>query len=512
MCEGDNITTNMFTITALLLLLALKTYAGDTLDYHSIVKSQILKDEFKMTIGGNLTLNADEILANNKLMLWKHTEVDEGFENPDYFNFSRHYFEYQNDIRNSKVYQFIRSMPKGAALHVHTSLMMDADYIMTLTYEDHLYICLEDEFIKLLFTDGVPQRPCSTKWELLSDVRNATENLEDFDANLKKYFTLNTDEQNLIYSDVNTIWERFNKVYYAISSLLAYRPVREKFFYDALKKFYEDNIMYLEIRSGLHNLYELNGTIHERIYLGRLYQRIADKFVEDHPDFIGIKLILTRHRTLDIDKVREAVNLAYTVKKEMPDLFAGFDLVGQEDLGKPLSDFLPVLNTAKEDIDFYFHAGETNWFGTTSDENLIDAIILGAKRLGHAYALLKHPILLDLVRQKDIALEINVVSNCVLSLVKDVRNHPLATFMAMGLPVVLSSDDPGVWGADPLSHDFYVAFAGVASRHSDLRLLKQLAINSLTYSALDKEKKAKAFALFRRKWDKFIHDVNSVET
>jgi len=61
---------------------------------------------------------------------------------------------------------------------------------------------------------------------------------------------------------------------------------------------------------------------------------------------------------------------------------AGFDLVGQEELGRPLRDFVDELLTIPEDIDFYFHAGETNWFGASVDENLIDAILLGTKRIG----------------------------------------------------------------------------------------------------------------------------------
>ena len=73
----------------------------------------------------------------------------------------------------------------------------------------------------------------------------------------------------------------------------------------------------------------------------------------------------------------------------------GFDLVGHEDSLKPLIDYIEPLTAfvsrQKEvgvDIPFTFHAGETLGDGTAADVNLYDAILLGTKRIGHAYALI----------------------------------------------------------------------------------------------------------------------------
>ena len=115
---------------------------------------------------------------------------------------------------------------------------------------------------------------------------------------------------------------------------------------------------------------------------------------------------------------------------------------------------------------------------------------------------------MELVKARNIAIEVNPISNQVLNLVADLRNHPASILFAENYPVVVCSDDPGLWGAKGLSYDFYEAFVGIMSRSSDLRALKKLATNSLIYSSMSKMEKEKALRIFYKQWKEFLHEMD----
>lgn len=123
------------------------------------------------------------------------------------------------------------------------------------------------------------------------------------------------------------------------------------------------------------------------------------------------------------------------------------------------------------------------------------------------YALTKHPTIMKIVKERGIAIEVNPISNQVLNLVADMRNHPASFLFSRDFPVVVSSDDPGMWGAVGLSYDFYESFVGIMSRSADIRALKQLAMNSIKYSAMSDEEKARAYKIWKAKWTTFVKDL-----
>lgn len=64
---------------------------------------------------------------------------------------------------------------------------------------------------------------------------------------------------------------------------------------------------------------------------------------------------------------------------------------------------------------------------------------MNTKRIGHGYSLYRHPVLWEAFKEKDIAIEISPISNQVLHLVQDLRNHPASFYISENVPIVVSS-------------------------------------------------------------------------
>ena len=120
--------------------------------------------------------------------------------------------------------------------------------------------------------------------------------------------------------------------------------------------------------------------------------------------------------------------------------------------------------------------------------------------------LVHHPRLRAEVQRRGIAVEVCPLSSQVLMLVDDIRNHPLHVFLAEGGPVVLSPDDPALWGAEAASHDWAMAFLAMDNR-TGLGTLKRLAINSIEYSSLGVEDKAGAMVAWAAQWARAIESI-----
>lgn len=139
----------------------------------------------------------------------------------------------------------------------------------------------------------------------------------------------------------------------------------------------------------------------------------------------------------------------------------GFDLVGAEDRPNHIGEYRDLLvafqQTCKRleiEIPFMFHAGETlldtGGSAHPKNSNLYDAVILKAKRIGHGFALMKHPHLVEEFKRKSaadpgICVELCPISNELLHLCRNVKEHPYPELLAAGIPCSVNSDNPSLF-------------------------------------------------------------------
>ncbi|XP_018018332.1 adenosine deaminase 2 [Hyalella azteca] len=474
-------------------------------------REALVAQDYSNLIGSSVVLTSEEELANQILVALKQQELDDALDSSNYPP-ARNFLVSKPDIERSQVFSFIRSMPKGAVLHGHDTGLTSINFVVqNLTYWDGLYICYLDYGPIFKFSASPPSEgACPDAWSLVSTERAAASSPSDFDAALYKNLTMGVDNPLEAYPDVDAAWVRFNQYFASMDGILSYRAAFEAYHTQTLTEMRDDGVTYLEFRGVLPLLHELDGTVLTAQQTIAVYKNISDIFVSDNPEFFGARFIYGPPRGVSVEQVFAYVDLVKALKTEFPEYIAGFDLVGQEDPGPPLKDFIEPLLTLQDSdpaIDVFYHAAETDWYGEDADENLFDALLLNATRIGHGYGILKHPALMQRARDTATPIEICPVSNQVLRLVEDLRNHPGVALAASGFPMVVSSDDPAPWAALPLSHDFYEAFMALGGRHADLRFLKQLAINSINFSSLPAIQKASLLQLWTEQWSNFITSV-----
>nr|XP_054762256.1 adenosine deaminase 2-like [Lytechinus pictus] len=479
-------------------------------------RNQFLQNEIVRGVGADLVLNQKEKRVDGILLAAKKKEFIEGFA--ETFPPTVNFLEGKPLVEKSVVFDIIKRMPKGGILHIHEISMADPWWVIqTITYLPHLHYCVMDDYfssIRFKFSEAMPQEKpaeCRTEWHLVSEEREAM-GASSFDQLLYHNLTMFAQHPDDVYANTTMSWLRFLNALNSLTNLYYSTTSFELFVRQSLLQMVQDNVQYVEIRSLLFPLEELDGTIHSPEYTLQKFIKVAEEFKKSYPnEFVGLKIIASsiRHpvnRTFIMDQVLQAIDL----RKRYPDYFAGYDLVAQEDGGGPTFDYLNELLYPSEvgaDLPFFFHSGETNWQGTFVDDNLIDAVLLNTSRIGHGFAITKHPSVMEIVKSKGIAIELNPISNQVLHLVHDLRNHIGATLIADDYPVVVSSDDPAAWGSLPLSHDYYMAFMAMSGETTGLTLLKQLALNTFKYSAMTEPEKAAANSLWQAKWDIFLDEI-----
>lgn len=155
-----------------------------------------------------------------------------------------------------------------------------------------------------------------------------------------------------------------------------------------------------------------------------------------------------------------------------PGFFYGLDLAGDE-ISNPARPFAPLFALAQaRGLPLTIHAGEA-----CGPENVREAVEeYRAVRIGHGVRAASDPAVMKLLRDRDILLEVCLTSNVHTGIVPSIKEHPLATLMAHGVPVSLNTDDPAISGIT-LTGEYVAAVTELGLTEDDLRALNRTALD-----------------------------------
>ncbi len=113
------------------------------------------------------------------------------------------------------------------------------------------------------------------------------------------------------------------------------------------------------------------------------------------------------------------------------------DLAGAEGLYST-SEYENLFKLANElNVPFTIHAGEAD--GANS---VYDAIRFGAKRIGHGVRSSEDSKVLDLIKEKEVTLEICPTSNICTSVYEKISDMPIKMFLDNHIKITINTDDP----------------------------------------------------------------------
>ena len=313
-----------------------------------------------------------------------------------------------------------------------------------------------------------------------------------------------------ILSTSYSLQARIDQAARTVEGLLNYEGAYRNYISAVIDNLAEENIAYAELRLMLTEKYILcnNGigkyshSEQMRIIIASIEMKKEEfrRTGSSNSLRFGLKIIYCAPRSIPKGLMQQEVQNCIKLKLEFPDLICGmplapspnrsfmvllryplkkisntmpgFDLVGAEDRPNSIrfyrDELLAMMATCESlnvQIPFMFHAGETlldtGGSGDPANSNLYDATVLRAKRVGHCFALTKHPELMEQFKHLQICVELCPTSNELLNLCRNVKGHPYMQILARGIPCTLNSVKPNVFRLVFLRHLVSITFSAV---------------------------------------------------
>jgi adenosine deaminase len=155
------------------------------------------------------------------------------------------------------------------------------------------------------------------------------------------------------------------------------------------------------------------------------------------PDAPLVTLIVTAIRSHPPAANAELATAAGAVEARV----VGFDLAGPEAAWPAAPHAIAFLAAHDAGLALTAHAGEV-----AGPERVREVLDLGVRRVAHGVTAIEDPALLELLRARDVTLDLCPTSNVQTTAAASLAEHPLAALHRAGVSVTISTDDRTVTG------------------------------------------------------------------
>ncbi len=417
----------------------------------------------------------------------------------------------REEYMGTDLYDFLLAMPKGAVLHVHPSAMGDYYALFdSVSGRSDCYFNPSTESFRL-FLDSIP----GDAWLAVPQLLASAPDPAAMRDSLIDYILIDAGDEF-----EEDIWAEFERIFGRVHGLLADPDTGTHYIYQAFYNYaVNENIQHIELRSHTPSAASVE-----------FYQGMVDSLAGQGID-ITLRIVYCDSRYIYPgetvegfrNRITGSMKSAADLMAQYPGIVVGADVYSEEDKGATAFYMAPMMEEAREysmleygfELPLYLHDGESSFpagvpdspisltgpYPGTVNNNMIDAYLLGAERVGHGIELAKLPELASMYAAEGIPLEICPISNQVLGYVPDLRNHPAVPLMRSGIRISINPDDPAIFGSNGVTCDFVVA---VLAWDLSLADVKGLIMNSIEDAAMTEEEKAELMESWELRWDEFI--------
>jgi adenosine deaminase len=442
--------------------------------------------------------------------------------------------KYQND--SSKINQFIFQMPKGGDIHNHfTGAISVETYFDWAKENGNVYDTVKMKFV----TANSTCSNCVSINELRKNARLAGKwSIDGFIIPCNGQIDVIKSSDHF-FNVPNFGADMGPKGYRGGVEVLKSQALKENVQYiesmfrtppsmnGALPSFCDDSLIYYQNKKDTIRACRLmsfmldkvdRDTSNSRLIMNRILEtRVFHQGIDDSLFTLRFLTYVSRKEKSNTSLLKNLYACFKIVSVDTSHLFVGVNIVGREDDENAIKNYwlhmqmFKLLKQRYPSVRIAMHAGEL--VGALTQEcnlkfHIRDAVhIARAERIGHGIDIAYEDNMINTLKTmklRNIPIEVNLTSNeFILGIGIGGKIHPITLYYNSGVPVVISSDDPGVSKSSLTNEYFKLAVKYPFS----YKQMKVFVYNGIKYSFMDEAKKKEITNLLNKQFAKFESNV-----